>query len=245
MSTLNVIDRLPNQVHLALTKDPDVVRFRFSVARTLNDAYVGQNGSPFNGVVGAVGTSEFLTVEQGSDFISTGLRRKKLGFVEESNRGLTIVKYDPDEYTGATNPGMPPDHHMQYLRVNEYRRGPDDFVGEGPIYLVPPRGFYSMPHPVMTLAGNVPNIAAAAAGSPAPAGSMVIVLPKFMGAFTLTNLDGTNEFLFAFGEGMPLTEIPPGGQINLTNADENLLILVNAGANPGFSLVAQVQNSAI
>lgn len=245
MSTLNVIDHLPNLVHLALTEDPDVVRFTLSVARTLDNAYVGQAGSPLNGVVGAVGTSEFLTVEHGADFISTGLRRKKTAFVEESNRGLTVIKYDPDEYVGATNPGMPPDHQVSYLRVNEYRRGPDAFVGEGPIHVIPPRGFYVTPHPAMTLAGTVPDISGALLGDIAPDGSMVIVLPKFMGAFTLTNLDGTNPFLFAFGRGMPLTEIPAGGQINLTNADENLLILVNDGANPTFSLVAQVQNAAL
>ncbi len=243
MSTLNTLDRAKNLVHLNLTQDPNVVRFRLGVARTLDDAYIGQSGSPLNGVAGA-GTDQFLVVEQGADYISTGLRRKKLGIIEESGRGLTTIKYDPDEFVGGTFPGAPPDQDFAYVRVEEFRRALDDYGPEGPIHIIVSSGFFSMPAPVINVAGTAPLIVGTAAGSPALPGSMVVVNPKFFGSFALTNT-GANSIFVSFEPGMPMRAIPSATELSLTGVNSNLLILAATVGATTFSMTASVLNTAI
>lgn len=242
MSTLNVIERSKNLVHLAFTQDPNVVRFRVLVARTLDNAYVGQAASPLNGVVGTDGTDPIITTDQGADFISTRLRRKRLGIIEESNRGLTMVKYDPDEFVGATRPSAPPDQDFAFMRFQEWRHATGAFGAEGPIHIVPNSRFYTVPQPGITISGTAPDIAGTAAGvNPLP-GSMVIIHPKFMGSFTLTNTDGAASLFVSFDRGMPMREVLPSDTV-WSDSHTEAMVVAAVGANPTFSLFGAIQNA--
>lgn len=246
MSTeFSVLEHSKNFVDLALPYDPNVVRFRINVARTLNTAYVGQGKpGPVNGVVGIAGNDTILTVEQGQDLITTRLRRKRLGILEESTRGMTRVKYDPDEFVGATFPSAPPDQDFAYVRLQEFRHTGLTFGPEGPIHIIPGPGFLGSPHPIINIVGTAPKIAGTAAGVKPLAGSMVISLPQFMGSFSITNADGANSLFISFDAGMPMREILSSTDI-FTEGTGNYLIIAAPGANPGFSISGQVMNSAI
>lgn len=240
MSTLNVIERSKNFVHLAFTRDPNVVRFRILVARTLNNAYVGQGISPLNGVAGLQGTDPILVVEQGSDLISTALRRRRLGVIEESNKGLTYAKFDPDEFVGLGAPAAPPDQDIMFMRIQEFRVVTGAYAAEGAIHVVPNSNFYTVPKPSLSLAGTPPIIAGTVAGiNPLP-GSMVIVQPRFMGPFSLTNTGAASLFV-SFNEGMPMREVPTTDTA-WSDGDSEFLIIAAAAAT-SFSFFGAVQNA--
>lgn len=243
MSTLNVIEHSPNLVHLTLTQDKDVERYEIRSARTLDGAYVGSVGSPRNGVASTAPSDAIFEVREGVDFRSTNLRRKRLGLLEESNRGLTVVKYDPDEFVGASFPAAAPDRDFAFITFREFRRGAGAFVPEQAIYIIPPPNFYSMRTPILNIAGTAPLQAGAAAGSPPPSGSMFISLPKYMGSFTLNNT-GANPIFAAYERRMPMREIPSGESFNLTGSEENLLILAATTAATTFSLSGAIHNAA-
>lgn len=245
MSRMNVIEHSPNLVHLAFRKDRDVLRYEIRGARNLDDAYAGEPGIARNGVaVIGTGTSRLLEVQEGYDFRSTSLKRRKLGLMEESNRNLTVIKYDPDEFVSATLPDAPPDLAFGYLTVREFRRASAAFTVEEDIYILPPPNFYTMPHPVLNIAGTAPLIAGTVAGQPALPESMVISLPKYMGSFSFTN-SGANPIFAAHERGMPMRVIASGETISLTDTNQNLLILAATTGASTFSLVGAVMNAAI
>lgn len=243
MSTLNVIEHSPNLVHLAFTRDKNVLRYEIRSARTLDGAYVGSAGSPRNGVASTAPSDPIFEVLEGADFRSTGLRRRRLGVMEESNRGLTIVKYDPDEFLGASFPAAAPDRDFAYVTFREFRRATGAYAPEGGIHIIPPPGFYGMRQPILNIAGTAPLIAGTTAGLPPLPESMVIVLPKYMGSFTFDNT-GSNPIFAAYESRMPMREIPAGETFNLTNSEQNLLILAATTAATTFSLSGAIQNTA-
>lgn len=245
MSTLNVFEHSPNLVHLTFRQDKNVLRYEIRAARTLDDAYVGSGGTdPLNGVASVVAPSDALfEVTEGLDFRSTNLKRKRLGVVEESNRGMTVVKYDPDEYVGAARPAAPPDRDFAFVTFREFRRGAAAYAREEEIHIIPPPDFYSMRQPILNIAGTAPLIAGTAAGSPPLPGSMVVVLPKYMGSFTFDNT-GSNPIFTAYERRMPMREIPAGETFNLTGSEQNLLILAATTAATTFSLSGSVNNAA-
>lgn len=241
---VELIEHSPNYLDLAIRSDPNVVRYRLNAARTINTAYVGQGKpGPVNGVVGVAGTDQLIVVERDALFRSMFIKRRKLGMLDESNRGLTRIIYDPDEYVGATLDSAPPDQDTAYVRVQEFRYSTGAYGSEGPIFIVPPSNFFNTPKPLLNIAGTAPQTTTPpTAGSKPPSGSMVIVYPRMMNTFRITN-DGANSLFIAFDPNWPMRLIAASATLEIDNAYTKYLVLAASGGTSAFSFFGSVVNS--
>lgn len=190
-SVPRIVERYPNFVDLAFHNKPGVRAYRVSGANTLNTAFTG--------------TTAMFEVTQDTAYRSPGLRRKRLGFLNESTRGLTRALFDPEEFftVGGT---LPHDNQMGFLRVEEQNLA-GVWRPAGPIMLLPPPTMYGISNPGIPLTGTAPNVAATTTGSP-HADCMHVVFPKAAHMVTVRNLSGVNALFFGNDPGLPMMEIP-------------------------------------
>ena len=188
-ASAHLVERHAGVVDLSVRSRPSVSAYRFGSAVSLDAAYAG--------------TTAMFTVDKDASFRSRTLRKSGVNRVEESNRSLTRVAYDPADYASATTPG---DNAMSFVRVNA-RAHDGTFLGEGPILVVPPPGFFGTGRRSLLLSGTAPAVVATANGTP-PQTAMIIDFPKFADNVRIYN-DGASSIFLAFGPGDIEIEIPP------------------------------------
>lgn len=212
-------------VELVLQNKSDVSAYRFGAANTLDTAFAG--------------TTPMFTVAQGATFQSPSIRDRKVGRSVYTNRGLTVVHYDPEDYWvgGGT---LPHDAAGGYIRVAE-QNAAGVFRPEGPILVLPPPGFFITTRPNLTVAGTAPNVAASPTGVP-PAGALHFVLPRFADSTTITNSGGSSIYV-SFNPGLPEFEIFSNQTILLPDGAVSEVFVRGDGAAVPFSIFFAVVNA--
>ena len=218
----HLVERHAGVVDLAVRTRPGVRSYTFGASVDLDTAYAG--------------TTAMFTVDAGAAFRSQSLRRSRRNLVEESNRGLTRVAYDPADYVSAAVPG---DATVSFVRVNPIDNAGNP-LGEGSILVVPPPGFFGTGRRVLPLSGTAPNVTALTSGVP-PQTSMVINLPKFADDIQIFN-DGGDPIFVAFGPGDLEVEVPSGSTEPLViyQAGVSEIYLRGDGGSSAFRIFASL-----
>jgi len=200
----------------------DVRLYRFKASNTLDAAFAG--------------ATAMFDARRGADFKSITIRRRRIGFVQQSRRGLTHIHYDPQDYQGGA---VPPDAHISFVRVAEV-----DNAGvarpDGPILIVPTPTLMSMPRPPITLSGTAPAVAALPTLLPPP-GSMHFVFPRYTNNVKVTNTSGVS-ILLSFDAGQPEVELLTGETHTFYDITTSEVFIRGDGAPATFTMVAALVN---
>lgn len=238
--------RSPNQINMVFPILPGVPKIRVYGAARLNDAYGNVAG------VGGGGALPMFEVQSGATYISQSLKARKLPAVEETNRGLTRMVFDPDDFaTPAAAPGttyLPTDDQSLFLRIALWNPSTGVWNSPGPIMIVPPYDFFTTKEPVFTVSGKAPNMGIAAWPGALPDFLPPTVLnflvPGYSTTVSLVNLDSAKALFASFHPGMPPTVILPQGDMGLTGAGVPEFFIASPDANPWFTVRIAVVNSA-
>ena len=224
-TTPRLIERHNNYADLSIRTRAGVVAYRVGAANTLDIAFAG--------------TTAMFTAQAGTSFRSKGIRQAKKGRLLESNRGLTRMVYDPEEYF-VVGGALPHDNTVSFLRVEEQNPA-GTFLSPGPILVMPPGGFLNNPRPSLTLAGTAPSVTVPATGLP-PDDAMHIVLPRFCDNIRIQNLSTTDPLLVSFNVGQVLISVATESSEIFYDAAFNDLILCGDGAAVAFDARCAIVN---
>lgn len=237
--------RSPNLMNLTLPKRPGILRYQINGAARLNDAYGAVMGTA------GFGTLPMFTVENGGEFRSRSVLSRRLPAVEESNRGLTRMVIDPDDFATPVNAAasyIPSDDQTMFFRVLPI---PATGVGvEGPIVIVPPYDFFSTKEPVFSVTAQAPNLGIGVFPPNLPdfmiPGVLNFMVPAYGTTIAIRNLDpvGGTPLFVSFHPGSPPTVLMPGDDISLTGAGAPEFFVAAPNGNPWFTIRIAVVNSA-
>lgn len=221
-TSAQLIERFPGFVDLAIRNQASVASYTIGGDVTLDGAYGG--------------VTAMVTVPKGSTYRSRTLRIHKINQVEESNRGLTRVQYDPNDYASATLPG---DGVIGFIRIieNDYSGTP---LPAGPILVVPPSGYLKAGKSTLLLQGTAPNVASPGNGLPSQ-NSMWIEYPRFLEELKIYN-DGGSSIFISPGIGFPEMEVPSGDIVQLHTWGTNEILIRAQGGTSAFRLQAVLVN---
>lgn len=206
MSTPNLIERHSGITSLTVKNRPLVSKFGFNAAVTIDAAWAG--------------ATALFEVPLGGTFLSPTLRTNRVGFTDSSYRGLTAAAYDLNDYASASVPG---DAAISFVRVESFDKSGSS-LGEGPIFVVPPPGFFATGRRNLVLNGTAPEVATGSNNLP-PSGTMVVALPRFADEVTITNTDAANDLFVSFGAGLQEYLLANGASATFTEAGVDSLYL--------------------
>jgi len=219
-------ERYDRRVELVVPNNPMVSAFRFGAANTLDLAFAGT-------------TVMFDLPNQGT-YRSRYIRRKQWGLTQYHNRGISRALYDPEDFWPLAPATMPHDKDISFLRVRQVNNA-GVVSPEGPIFVVPPPGFFSTARPVLTLAGTAPQVAPTAAGLP-PVGSMHAYLPRYFDYATIIN-NGAASIWVSFNEGLPEIEVGAGISRDIFDAADNeIFVRSNTPGGIAFQIGMAIDN---
>jgi hypothetical protein len=221
-TSAHLIERHTGVVDLRVRNRPGIASYVFGAAASLDTAFAG--------------TTTMFTVLTGRSFRSRTLRMNNINRVEESSRGLTKVTYNPNDYASATIPG---DANISFVRVAEVDLGGVN-LGEGPILVVPPPGFFRTGRSNLALNGTAPNVAGLANNMPPP-DAMIIDFPRFTDEITIVNTDAVSLFV-STQVGTQEFEIPTAGSVTFTQTGTSELYLRGETATATFKMFAVIVN---
>lgn len=232
MTTIpRLLDRLPNRVEMAIRDPgPDVSAFVFGIADTLDNAFSAPNA--------------VFTVPRNGWYRSTSIIRRKWGVTDGSERGLTRVFFDVEDFwqAGGTYPHDPNQFYVTIAEVNA--------AGVqrpfGPIISVPPPMFYDTPRPTMSLVGTAPNVAGIPTGLP-PVGAMAVALPRYSTNIRVKNAEptGGNTLYFSFDDGQPEISMAPGESDIFYDSSVSDIIVRGAGGTAAFEIRCALINGVV
>ncbi len=221
-TSAQLIERYPGFVDLAIRNRSAVASYTIGGEVTLDGAYAG--------------VTNMVTVPKGSLFRSRTLRIQKINRVEESNRGLTRIQYDPNDYASPTLPG---DSVVGFIRVIE-----NDYAGlalpPGPILVVPPSGYLKSGKSTLLLEGTAPNVPSPGNGLPSPS-SLWIEYPRFLEEVRVYN-DGGNGIYISPGIGSPEMEVLAGTQVQIHSWGTNEILIRGEGGTSAFRIQGVLVN---
>lgn len=228
LASPRLIRRSTRYVDLSIAHKPGVTGFRLSAANTLDQAHSS--------------ATAMFTVNQGASFRSKSIRRRRLGLEPGSNRGVTRVIYDPEDYWAAAGT-LPHDSEFAYLRLEE--RLPDgSFKPSGPIFVLPPSLGNANFRPNLVLHGTAPSASATTTGKP-PSTAMKVVLPAEVDSFTVKNVDGTNALFVAFSENGQEFKVDSGEEPTFFDAVVSAFYLRGDGGAVEFYIYSAVVNGVM
>jgi len=214
--------RFDHQVIMTIRSKPDVRAYRFKAAHTIDLAYTAPVA--------------MFDARRGAPFRSPAIRRRRLGFTDQTQRGLTRIHYDPQDYQGGI---VPPDAHISFVRIAEVAN--DGTVRpDGPILIVPSPRFLNTPRPALTVAGTAPAVAALPTLLPPPT-SMHFVFPRYTDNVKIANLGGVSLFV-GTDPGQPEFEIPTGETYTFYDTTLGEVLIRGGGAPVTFTLIASLVN---
>jgi hypothetical protein len=223
-TTPRLIERHHNYADLSIRTRAGVTAYRVGAANTLDTAFAG--------------TTAMFTANAGTSFRSKGIRQAKKGRLLESNRGLTRMVFDPEEYF-VIGGALPHDNKVSFVRVEEQNPA-GTFLSLGPILVMPPGGFFSSPRPSLVVKGTAPNVAVTADLTP-PAGALVFVLPKFSDHVTIVNEDVVTLFV-SFDASQPEIPVAMGATLALFDGTYTTVYVRGDGATAAFSMYFAIVN---
>jgi len=150
-----------------------------------------------------------------------------------SIRNLTRFAYAPEDFVSAT---VPSDEEIAFIRVSEVDLGGND-LGEGPVLVVPPAGFFASGRNTLFLPGTGPDVSGLANNLPPP-DALIIDFPKFIDELNIQNTDGTNSLFVSPGPGLPEREISAGEDITIYQGRAGPLYIRGDSAAVGFQITA-------
>lgn len=211
---LNVVQRLPNFVDLAIPRKAGVTEYRISGHYDLDTAF----SAPV----------PFITIAAGGSFRSPALCKTKRGQIAESNRGLTRVKFDPDDYANPVT-GLPADPETIYLVLEEWSTAAGAWVRDGGVKIVPWVGFFNTPRPLLTYQGTAPVVAGVTIGDLPPVGSLWVTMPRMTRWGKLRNQDEDVTLLFSQSPTEQLIELDPEEHFEFFESGPKEILLVSGG----------------
>ena len=222
-----------------------VTKFNVNGAARLNDAYGDVAG------VGGSGTITMFEAYSGMTYKSPSAMVRKQSTFEETNRGLTRMIWDPDDFTTPVNPSggyIPKDDHTLFLRLSMFDDASGTYLPEGPIVIVPPYDFFSTKEPTFTVTGIAPNLDIGDFPPNIPdvmlSTFMNFLLPAYSTTISIVNLDSTYPIFFSFHPGMPPSVLMPNQETGLTGAGVPEIFIASPNGNPWFTVRVAVVNSA-
>lgn len=221
-TSASLIERHPGVVDLAIRNREGIQSYRIGAAVSLDTAYAG--------------ATTIATVPKGSVTRSKTLRRNRVNWVEESNRGLTRFSYAPADYASTTVPG---DTDISFVRITEIDSA-GTVLPAGPILVVPPPGFFVAGRVMLNLSGTAPNVAGLANNLPPPT-AMRVDFPKFADRIEIFN-DGGSSLYVAFGLGTQEIEIPSAKDMRFLEVGASEIFLRGQGGTTAFRLTAALVN---
>lgn len=229
MSTVpDLVERHPGFVDLAIRRKSDVAAYQLSAANTLDAAFTAPTA--------------MVTVPAGAMFQSRTVRNRGLGRTQESQRGLTRIHYNPEDFwTIGTN--LPHDDDISYLRVEEVSNG-GVVRPAGPILVIPSHGFWMAAQPAIQLQGTAPDVAASITGVP-PAGAMHVVIPRHATSVVIRNNSAPDLLYVSFDRNMPEQEFPNNYADSFTDGTVMEFYLRGQGSTPRFNIYLAVVNGSL
>lgn len=219
-------ERYSRRVELVVPNNPQTSAFRFGAANTLDTAFAGT-------------TVMFDLPNQGT-YRSRYIRKKQWGLTQYHNRGISRAFYDPEDFWALAPAVMPHDTDIAFLRISQIDNA-GVVLPEGPIFVLPPPGFFSTPRPVLTLQGTAPQVAATPTGLP-PAGAMHAYLPRYFDYATIIN-KGAASIWISFNEGLPEIEIGAGISRDIFDAADNeFFVRSNTPGGIAFEMGMAIDN---
>lgn len=224
--------RSPRLIDLFIRDNLNVEKWELAGQRTLDGSWAGP--------------TTMFEVHAKADFISRGIRLRRLGVSGESNRGRSRIIFDPMDYYdggGGAPPTLPQDHEYLYLRVREWRKGAAAWGPYGPVLILPPTGFFSSTNPTLLVSGTAPVSAGPIVpGQALDANAMHFVLPRVSDSQNMTNLDNAVNLLYSLGHDEPSNVLLAETNEYLQGTVKDMLI-EGDGANVLFSFNFGIQNS--
>lgn len=188
---------------------------------------------------------KILEARVGSTFVSP-FASKIHAPIDESNRAITRIFFNLDEYSTtpkALTTRIPTDEEVCYIRIRGRIKGTNQFSDFGPIVVIPPYDFYSLPNPVITMVGTCPNIGTAIPDS-LGVGALNIHLPNFTSNFNLKNLSAVaaEDILFTCSPGMTPSVVPPIEDFVLNSSTVGEFFIGGLNSTPKFTLRCAITN---
>lgn len=243
----SVQNRFANQIIMTFPIRKGVAKLKVSGAANINDAYGAVGG------VGGSGTLPMFEVQSGATFVSKSLRARRLPFIEDTNRGLTRMCFDIDDFATPVNPAgyIPNDDQTLFIRLSLFNDASNSYMSEGPIMVIPPYDFYTTKGPIFTLTGVAPDLAIGTYPPNIPdvllPTAMNFLLPSYMSTVSVANLDDPttgSPLFFSFHPGMPPSVLYPGQDVTLTGGGAPEMFFASPNGNPPFTVRASAINSA-
>lgn len=248
----SLIYRSPGLANFSIAARTNIVQYQINGASNVNDAYGARHGVSVNNPL------NLFTVPAGTGFISASLRANQRAYVDESNRNLTRIVFNPDDYatTPPSLPLIPPiaayfpgDNYISFLRIDSYNSSLAAWQLGGLNILIP-SDFNTSKAPTITFTGKAPNLAYGIYPvipdtlDPYLDGvSMDIVFPGYAQSIYIRNLDTTYALYVTFGPGLPIHLIPPTKDLPLTGGGAPEMLVAADGGNPTFSVAFALANS--
>jgi hypothetical protein len=239
--------RHENLVNMTFPVYPDYARLRVRGAARLADAYGAGAG------VNGAGTLSMFEVEVGTTYSSPSILSRRISPIEEVNRGLTRMIWDPDDFSTPEQTGgyLPSDDKTWFLRLERFSRAANAYLPEGPIFILFPYDFFTTKEPVFTLTSIAPNLDIGAFPTHIPdflgPGALNFQWAAYATTMSLVNLDDPTTgkpLFFSCHPGMPPSVVMPGKEVSLTGSGIPELFIASPNGNPWFTVRLALVNSA-
>ena len=219
-----LVRRATGIMDLAIRNRPGVIGYRLSAAKDLDTAF----SVPTN----------FLTVRSGDVFSSPTVQRNRAYRNDGSNRDLTRLWLDIDDYANATIPG---DTDTLYLRVAEQTAA--GFLPNGPILVIPPPDFFETGRRTLVIVGTAPDLASRGNNLP-PENALRVYLPKFAEELRVYNENaaGGDDLYFSLGIGLVEMRVPAETNRSYAESGANEILLRGSGGAVPFTIAAGIVN---
>ena len=225
---MSVVPRLVRRatgiMDLAIRNRPGVIGYRLSAANDLDTAF----SVPTN----------FLTVRSGDVFSSPTVQRNRAYRNDGTNRDLTRLWLDIDDYANATIPG---DTDTLYLRVAEQTAA--GFLPNGPILVIPPPDFFETGRRTLVIVGTAPDLPSRGNNLPSES-ALRVYLPKFAEELRVYNENavGGDDLYFSLGIGLVEMRVPAETNRSYAQSGANEILLRGSGDPVPFTISAGIVN---
>jgi len=219
-----LVKRAAGIMDLAIRNRPGVIGYRLSAAKDLDTAF----SVPTN----------FLTVRSGDVFSSPTVQRNRAYRNDGTNRDLTRLWLDINDYANATIPG---DTDTLYLRVAEQTA--TGFLPNGPILVIPPPDFFETGRRTLVLVGTAPDLPSRGNNLP-PEDALRVYLPKFAEELRVYNENavGGDDLYFSLGIGLVEMRVPAETNRSYAQSGANEILLRGSGDPVPFTISAGIVN---
>lgn len=228
-------NRSKNFIDLLIKDNSDHFYYKLNAANTLTNAY----GTGF-GVLGS-GTDTIVSVLTASTFKSPRIAKKRILY-SENTKDKTRVFLDLDEYALPTNK-IPTDDSLCFMRIAPFSKMAGGYLAEGPIYIIPPPNFYSVPSPLLSLSSEAPGVVASSQDKPTR-DALHFILPNHARQATIINHSTVNSLFVSFGKGVPYMEIPGDVRpsVHFGSIDEVYIVSGILNTPIEFSMTFEIAN---